>query len=84
MVVNALAVVAPVMEGAATRYPFTVRVENPPVPPDAVTVPLLKGVEDPMNLNVIDDRPLYPLSGRVILLFVVPPEVEVKVPRELA
>ena len=84
MVVNALAVVAPVMEGAATSYPFTVRVENPPDPPDAVAVPLLKGVEDPMNLNVIDDRPLYPLSGRVILLFVVPLEVEVKVPRELA
>jgi hypothetical protein len=72
------------MAGGTTRDPFTVRVENPPVPVDAVTVPLLRGVEDPMNLNVMEDRPLYPLAGRVILLDVVPAEVEVKVPRELA
>jgi hypothetical protein len=71
------------MEGAATRDPFTVRLENPPVPPPAVT-PEFKDTEDPMNLNVIDDKLLYPLAGRVILLVVVPPEVEVKVPRELA
>jgi hypothetical protein len=81
--VNALAVAEPVMEGAATRDPFTVRVENPPVPVDNVAPPL-KGVEDPINLSVMDDRPLYPLAGRVIVLVVFPPEVEVKFPRELA
>jgi hypothetical protein len=71
------------MAGGTTRDPFTVRVENPPVPLLPVT-PEVKDTEDPMNLNVMEDRPLYPLAGRVILLVVVPAEVEVKVPRELA
>jgi hypothetical protein len=71
------------MAGGTTRDPFTVRVENPPVPLLPVT-PEVKDTEDPINLSVMDDRPLYPLAGRVIVLVVFPPKVEVKFPRELA